>query len=254
MLEKIFESINSEILTDEVKLQMSTLFEAAVNKEISDEKKKLKKENEEKLDKLSADEEEELKKVKDEVNENLTKFKSKLVKQLESYVNYFTEQFLKENRKEVISQVEVKEAEKIINLFKEMNMNFGIGIGNLVKESNTSFKNYKNKFNKVLSMYDSLSEKHIALESKVKKLAQAELIKEEVDKMNVSDFEKEKITQLMDNLHFKSVDELKTKAKVLKEFVSKEGMKVKRDLLKEAQVIKEKNKTKYAVPINTDLI
>ncbi len=254
MLEKIFESINSEILTDEVKLQMSTLFEATLNKEIDKEKKKLEKENDEKLDKLASDEEEELKKVKDEVKENLTKFKAKLVKQLESYVNYFTQEFLKENRKEVVSQVEVKEAEKIINLFKEMNMNFGIGIGNLVRESNTSFKNYKNKFNKVLNMYNDLSTKHTQLESKVKKLAQAELIKEEVDKMMVSDFEKEKIAQLMGNLNFKSMEELKTKAKVLKEFVNKEGMKVKRDVLKEAKVIKEANKTKYLIPINTDLI
>ena len=239
MLDKIFESINSEVLTEEVKLQISTLFEAKLNEAIDKKEKELQKEKDEEVDKIKKDSEEDIK-------ENLKEFKSKLVEQLDSYINYFVSDFIKENQEKIVSRIELQEAENIIESFKNMIANFGYNLGYVMEGAKPDNAAKKLKVEKYVSKYNDLLKEHTKLTSKLKDFAKKEVIQEEVEKLGVSDISKDKIVSLMENMNFKTIDEISKKAKVLKDFVKNEKTGIKRDgrdgkmsVLKESNEIDE---------------
>jgi hypothetical protein len=236
MLEKIFENVNSELLTDEVKLQISTIFEANLNKSIKEKEEELEKDYEDKVEKVKEEAEEEIDDVKKEVKENLQKFKKKLVNTLESYISYFTDNFIKENREQIVSLAEVKQAEKIIDAFKESNLKFGMKLGRIlegvdVKENRT--------INKYVESYNDIKRRYDTLLSESKKVATFNLINEAVDVLNVSDFEKERIVKLMSNMKFNNKKEISEKARILKDFILNEGKNLNRNNSTDIKIIKE---------------
>jgi len=236
MLEKIFENVNSELLTDEVKLQISTIFEANLNKSIKEKEEELEKDYEDKVEKVKEEAAEEIDDVKKEVKENLQKFKKKLVNTLESYISYFTDNFIKENREQIVSLAEVKQAEKIIDAFKESNLKFGMKLGRIlegvdVKENRT--------INKYVESYNDIKKRYDTLLSESKKVATFNLINEAVDVLNVSDFEKERIVKLMSNMRFNNKKEISEKARILKDFILNEGKNLNRNNSTDIKIIKE---------------
>jgi len=236
MLEKIFENVNSELLTDEVKLQISTIFEANLNKSIKEKEEELEKDYEDKVEKVKEEAEEEIDDVKKEVKENLQKFKKRLVNTLESYISYFTDNFIKENREQIVSLAEVKQAEKIIDAFKESNLKFGMKLGRIlegvdVKENRT--------INKYVESYNDIKRRYDTLLSESKKVATFNLINEAVDVLNVSDFEKERIVKLMSNMRFNNKKEISEKARILKDFILNEGKNLNRNNSTDIKIIKE---------------
>lgn len=104
MLNKLFEQINSELLTDEVKLQMSTLFETAVNEAIDAEKKKLDEEN----------------------RAEITEFKDKLTEQIDEYMAYIVEEIVDENDESIVEATKVQTADHIMEAFGELIQKFHI--------------------------------------------------------------------------------------------------------------------------------
>lgn len=105
-LTELFESINSEILTDEIKLQMSTLFEAAVNEAVEKKEQELAEAN----------------------REEITEFKGELVEQVDEYLNYFVEEYIKENEAVVEDYHKVKLAEKVLRNFSQMCEAFNVSL------------------------------------------------------------------------------------------------------------------------------
>lgn len=105
-LQELFESINSEILTDEVKLQMSTLFEAAI------------------VEAVKAKEIELEEAAKAEISE----FKTDLVEQVDEYLDYFVKEYIKENEQVVEDFTKVKLAEKVLRNFQQMVEAFNISL------------------------------------------------------------------------------------------------------------------------------
>lgn len=105
-LTELFESIQSEILTDEVKLQMSTLFEAAINEAVEVKEQELEEAN----------------------REEMSEFKEELVGQVDEYLNYFVEEYIKENEAIVEDFTKVKLAEKVLRNFKQMCEAFNISL------------------------------------------------------------------------------------------------------------------------------
>ncbi len=98
MLEKLFEQIESDLLTDEVKLQMSTLFETAVNEAIDEEKTKLEEAN------------------RGEINE----FKDKLTEQIDEYMAYIVEEIVDENDEAIAEATKVQTADQIMEAFADV--------------------------------------------------------------------------------------------------------------------------------------
>ena len=105
-LESIFESISSEILTDSIKLQMSTLFEAAINEAVEKKEQELAEAN----------------------REEITEFKGELVEQVDEYLNYFVEEYIKENEAVVEDYHKVKLAEKVLRNFSQMCEAFNVSL------------------------------------------------------------------------------------------------------------------------------
>ena len=98
MLEKLFEQIDSELMTDEVKLQMSTLFETALNEAIDEEKTKLEEVN------------------RAEINE----FKDKLTEQIDEYMAYIVEEIVDENDEAIAEATKVQTADQIMEAFADV--------------------------------------------------------------------------------------------------------------------------------------
>ncbi len=96
MLDQLFEKINSELLNDEVKLEMTAMFESAVNVAIEAKEAEL-----------------------DESNKvEISEFKDTLTTKLDEYLTYFVEEFTQENEQQVENAVKVETAEKVLNVFE----------------------------------------------------------------------------------------------------------------------------------------
>jgi hypothetical protein len=102
MLEKLFEQIESELLTDEVKMQLSTLFEAQVNDAIEAEKTKLEEKNE----------------------KEIGEFKEGLIEQVDEYMAYIVEEMMDEKEESIEEATRVATAEQILESFKTLAGNF----------------------------------------------------------------------------------------------------------------------------------
>lgn len=105
-LKELFESISSEILTDEIKLQLGTIFETSVNEAVAAKEQAL-----------------------DEANRvEIAEFKETLTEQLDSYLDYFVDEYIKENESIVEDYTKVKLAEKVLRNFKQMCEAFNISL------------------------------------------------------------------------------------------------------------------------------
>jgi len=96
MLEQLFEKINSELLTDEIKLEMSAMFESAVNEAIQTKEQELEESN----------------------KQEITEFKDSLTTKLDEYLTYFVEEFTQENEQQVEDAVKIQTAEKVLGVFE----------------------------------------------------------------------------------------------------------------------------------------
>lgn len=177
-IDKLFESINNEILTEDVKLQMAVLYETQLNEAI--------KAKEEQLEK--------------EYKDNFLTEKEQLINQLDSYLEHFVDEFIKENTTQVVESVKVKTAEKVLTLFKEMVNNFNMQLDSESINVEETLKESKDKIN-------LLENEIITLKKEVKLRDKASLIAEAIHKLN-TDMEKGKLLEFAKNLPF---DELFTK-------------------------------------------
>mgnify|MGYP001193247499 CR=1 FL=1 len=171
-LEKLFETINSEILTEDVKLQLSTIFEAQVNEAV--------KAKEEELDEKNRAE--------------IAEFKEGLTNQISEYVDYVVEEFLKENEEAIDSKVKVKTAERVLESFIGVMRQFNVQLSEEKIEIDDMVETLKADNNKLMA---KLSESRKELEI-VKKAA---LIAEAAGKLEI-DSEKEKLVTIAEGLEF----------------------------------------------------
>lgn len=105
-LKELFESISSEILTDEIKLQLGTIFETSVNEAVEAKEQALEEAN----------------------RVEIAEFKETLTEQIDSYLDYFVEEYIKENESIVEDYTKVKLAEKVLRNFKQMCEAFNISL------------------------------------------------------------------------------------------------------------------------------
>jgi len=105
-LQELFEGIQSEILTEEVKLQIATLFEAAINEAIEAKEKELVEAN----------------------KAEIAEFKEDLVAQTDAYLEYFTKEYIKENEQIVEDFTKVRLAEKVLRNFQQMVEAFNVSL------------------------------------------------------------------------------------------------------------------------------
>jgi len=127
MLEKLYESISSEILTDDVKLQMATLFESAVNEAITAKEKSLEEQNQ----------------------VEVSQFKESLTNQVSEYLDYFVEEFVQENEESIDESVKINVACKVLESFDSLVEGFSKEISEEKLEESSKLEELTAEVNKL---------------------------------------------------------------------------------------------------------
>ena len=171
-LKELFESIESEILTDEVKLQMSTLFESALNEAIEAKEQELEESN----------------------REEIQTFKEDLVEQIDSYLDYFTKEYIKENEQVIEDFSKVKLAEKVLRNFQQMVEAFNISLSDESLDSEEEVEELKAENTKLVN-------KLIESRKETKKIKMAVMISEASENLD-TDIQREKLVKMASKLEF----------------------------------------------------
>jgi hypothetical protein len=128
-LSELFESISSEILTDSVKLQMETIFESALNEAIALKEEELEAKN----------------------TVEIEEFKESLIENIDSYMDYFSKEYIKENEAVVEDFNKVKLAEKVLRNFKQMCEAFNLSLSDESISSEDELEELKTEQNKLVN-------------------------------------------------------------------------------------------------------
>jgi hypothetical protein len=173
-LTELFESINSELLTEEIKLQLSTLFESALTEAIKAKEVELEESN----------------------RTEIAEFKESLSNQIDEYLNYFVEEFVKENEDVVDSNVKVKTAERVLEAFQKVVTDFNVELSEeKIDESE--------KIDELTSEKDALVNQLIEAKKETELVKKAAMIAEKAYILE-SDLERDKLIQLAQTVEFDS--------------------------------------------------
>ena len=126
-IDKLFESIQSDILTEEVKLEMVCLYENALNESIKAKEEELEAKN--KLD-----------------QEALTEA---MVTKINDYLDAFVEEFTTNNVSKIDESVKVKTAERVLKAFDKLVAEFNIQLDEKVETDETALTEAITKINKL---------------------------------------------------------------------------------------------------------
>lgn len=171
-LKELFESISSDILTDDIKLQLGTIFETTVNEAVEAMELQLEENN------------------KVEIEE----FKEELVSNIDDYLNYFVGEYIKENESVVEDYTKVKLAEKVLRNFKQMCEAFNISLSEESISSEDEIEDLKTENTKLVN-------KLIESKKETVSVKKAAFISEAAEKLE-TDVQREKLVEMAKNLEF----------------------------------------------------
>jgi len=212
-LEELFESMDKEVFTEEIQLKIGTLFESMVAEAVAAKEQQLEEQNE----------------------KDLEGYKAQLVENVDQYLDYFSESYMKENEIIVEDFTKVKLAEKILRNFKQMCEAFNISLSEEVVSSEDEIEGLKEDINKVTN---DLMESRKELELVKKSAIIAESFK------GCTDIQREKLIEAAKSVDFESTESFKEKVnslieKILKEEVTEEDAPAKLDeQVEDQQVVK----------------
>ena len=212
MLDELFEKISSEVLTEDVKLQMSTLFESSLNEAIKAKEQQLEEAN----------------------RGEIAEFKQDLTNQIDEYLNYFVEEFVTENEDIIDSHVKVKTAEKVLETFSKIVNDFNVQLSEEKEQETEEIDELKQENNKLHTKIME-SKKEIEL---VKKAA---MISEACGKLE-TDLEKEKLIESAKTVEFDTIFEGKLGVfveQIISSRKSEEPVQKLQEEIKEVPVVKK---------------
>lgn len=213
-LQELFEGIESELLTDEIKLKMGTLFEAAV------------------IEAVKAKEVE----LEEQAKVEISEFKEDLVEQIDSYLDYFVKDYIKENEQVVEDFAKVKLAEKVLRNFSQMVEAFNISLSDESISSEDEIEELKTENTKLVN-------KFIEAKAEVKSVKKAAFIAEAAEKLE-TDVQREELVQMAKGLEFEEdIFESKLEVLVDKILAKKDKIEEKLEDKKEEVIVEKKEKT-----------
>lgn len=225
MLEKLFEKVNSELLTDEIKLELSTIFESQLNEAIAAK--------EQELEEGNATE--------------IAEFKDEMITKLDEYLAYFVEEFTKEQEDQIVESVKVERATEILETFDTMVKSFNMQLSEESLEESADLEEAKTKLSEQ-------TETIINLRKEVEGMQVAQIVEAKASEFDV-DTEKEKFRKLAETVTFGGdVEEFTSKIDVIAESIKdskeephaeleEEEVEGEGDQLEEAQELKESSKS-----------
>ena len=194
MSEHVEAMLQGETLSEEFKLKAKTIFEAAVNQKLDEEVKKLK--------------EAYVKTLEEEIESH----KADLASQVDDYLNYVVEQWVKDNQVAVES-----------GLRNELTEEFITGLRNLCAEHYIDIPESKidvveelgKKVNQLETELNEQIDKNVQMNKLVTESRKIEILVNETDEL--TDTQAEKIRSLAENVEFTTAEDFEKKVKTLKE-------------------------------------
>jgi hypothetical protein len=174
-IEKLFEGISSEVLTEEVKLKLATMFESALNEAIDAKEEELEEAN----------------------RAEITQFKEELTEQIDEYLNYFVEEFINDNEGPIADKVKVDTASKVLESFVGLVNQFNLELSDeKIDESLEVDELRRDKNRLVEQLIESKKEAASAKKDSIVEAKAAELY---------TDVEREKLKALAETVEFDDI-------------------------------------------------
>ena len=186
-LEKIIESlqevVDKEVFTEDFKKKLLDEFEIVVNKKVQD---------------LLAEKEEQL--------------KEEFVDKVDKYLTYVAEEFVKENKKNIESELKLEMSEKIIDSIKSVFNEYYIDLKpeekNVIASLEEQIGKLKGELNEALK--ENLNLKDELLKAQIK----AVFVEETKD---LTDVEREEILDMLEGIEVNTVEDFVNKLNIIKE-------------------------------------
>jgi len=206
---------DSSDLSEDFRLKVGTLFEAAVSTRVGIEVSKLEENYEKKLD------------------ESVEAIKNEMVENVDNYLNYAVAEWIAENKLAIQSGIRTQVAESFLVGLKDL---FDEHYVNIPEDQEDVVESLATKIQELEAQINETTEKNIELS----KIVNSKEVKEITDGLaeGMTDTQKDKFAKLIEAVDFSSSEEFRKKASIIKEtyFSGKPEVKVVEDRLLSEEV------------------
>lgn len=217
---------DAQDLSEDFRMKVSTLFEAAVGTRVALEVAKIEEE-------LAEEAQEALDTLKEEMEENI-----------DNYLNYAVAEWMEQNKLAVEQNIKTEVAESFLSglydLFNEHHLD-------IPEDEVTVVESLLAKVEALETQINETTEKNIELN----KIVSEKQVKEAADQLSegMTDTQKEKFTKLIEAVDYSSAEEFVKKANIIKEtyFANKSDVKVTQDQLL-SESVEEPEAAQYVAP------
>ena len=229
---------DSTDLSEDFKLKINTLFEAAVSTRVSIETTKLEESFEEAASELQTQ-------FETDLEESVEKIQSEMLENVDNYINYAVAEWISENKLAIESGIRTQIAESFMlnlkNVFEEHYIDIPEDKVDVVESMAAELEEMKSRLNET-------TERNIEL-SKVVNQKEVEDITTTFAE-GMTDTQKDKFVKLTESINYSDSDEFRKKVSIIKEtyFPTKSEVKVTEDQLL-SESVEEPEKAPYVDPL-----
>ena len=185
-IEELFEAIDSEILTDELKNSLQESFNDAVTEKanaIVEEKLETEKET-----------------LEEKYNNELNEYREEMLNRMSEYLELVAEEYIEENRITIEESIKIERLDALLEGFDSMLITGGSNLKNI--NENTDSVKYSKEIEELQEKVNELVESNLEYKAKNEKLIRMGVVSEISEGMTV--VEKEKFNELAEMVEFNS--------------------------------------------------
>jgi hypothetical protein len=202
---QIFENIKSDLLTEEVKTKITTLFEAAVNEKVNA-----------KIEELNASAEEFKVQEATKLEEKAVEFVDKhLLDKIDEYLDYVSQEYVTENKLAITDGLKASMFDKLVGDVKKVLSE------NQIKEDKV--EEAQSLFDEVKGLKEQLNESikvNMDYKKKIKGIEAVNVFEDITRDCSVA--QKEKMVKICEDFDIDNIEEFKTKVQTIKESITAE--------------------------------
>lgn len=208
MIEKLFESLDEKVFTDELKESLSATFNEAVEaKSVELAEAKVAEKEVELQEAFDAQKEEMLKEAAEK--------EEALLEQVDAYLEKVVDDFIVEAKEQLGESIKAEKADLMVEAFESMLVAGGVDVAKIVEAKEDG--SVEAQLEESVSKYDALVEENIALEKENEALIKMGVIAEMKEGLSI--VEAEKFTKLAAIVEFSKDEEYANKLETIKESV-----------------------------------
>jgi len=212
MLEKLFESLDENVFTKELKESLEAQFNEAVEaKAASIASEKI----DEKVDSLNEKSEEHIDFLNEKADQYVELKTQELIESLDKYLERVVEEFLKDAKGALDESIKSEKADMIIEAFDSMLIATGVEVSKIVEAKDDS--DVQKKLDESVEKYDSLVEENIGLKDENETLIKMGVVNEMKEGLSI--VEAEKFEKLAGLVEFTKDEEFAGKLETIKESI-----------------------------------